>query len=261
MNRAAAVAIERSRAEATLRQLNETLEQRVQAETRERLQIWNVSTDLLVIADPDGTCLRVNPAWTATLGWSEADLVGQSPIGFLHPDDQDAARARLAQLALGRTTLRLDSQLRARDGSYHWISWNAAPDNGRMYGMGRDITEYKRTEEALRESEQGLRSAIDGIPGLVAMLAPNGDVQAINRQIVEYCGISMDDLKTWDADGTIHQEDVPHLTEPSARRSPPASPTTSRRGCGASTAPTAGSTSAASRSATAPTASPAGMSC
>src|SRR5262245_11546945 len=53
LTRAAAVAIERSRAEAALRALNETLEQRVQAETRERLQIWNVSEDLLAIAGLD----------------------------------------------------------------------------------------------------------------------------------------------------------------------------------------------------------------
>jgi GAF domain-containing protein len=59
MTRAAAVAIERGRAEAALRELNETLEQRVQAETREQLQIWNISQDLLVIFGLDGTCLSV----------------------------------------------------------------------------------------------------------------------------------------------------------------------------------------------------------
>src|SRR5262249_57840914 len=57
LTRAAAVAIERSRAEAALRELNQTLEQRVEAETRERLQIWNVSQDLLAIVDLDGKFL------------------------------------------------------------------------------------------------------------------------------------------------------------------------------------------------------------
>ena len=50
---------ERKRAECALRELNETLEQRVQAETHERLRIWNVSQDLLVIADVDGKFLNV----------------------------------------------------------------------------------------------------------------------------------------------------------------------------------------------------------
>src|SRR6478752_3417043 len=66
---------EQIEAESALRELNATLEQRVKAETQERLHIWNVSQDLLVVADLEGKCLNVNPAWTATLGWSEADLL------------------------------------------------------------------------------------------------------------------------------------------------------------------------------------------
>ena len=76
-----------------------------------------------------------------------------------------------------------------------------------------DLTERKRAEEALRESERNLRSAIDGIPGLVAILAPNGDVEAVNRQILEYCGASLEEMKNWGTNGTIHHEDLPHLAE------------------------------------------------
>jgi len=156
LTRAAAVAIERNRAEVALRELNETLEQRVQAETRERLQIWNVSQDLLVIAGLDGTYLSINPAWTATLGWSEADLLGQSSQWLLHPDDRERTRAEHDHLAKGQKTLRFENRLRAKDGSYHWISWKAAPDSGRIYSMGRDITEHKRAEAELQQARTAL---------------------------------------------------------------------------------------------------------
>ena len=146
----------RIEAETALRRLNETLEQRVQAETRERLQIWNVSQDLLVIVGLDGKYLSVNPAWTATLGWSEADLLGKSSQWLLHPDDRDSTRAELDHLAQGHKMWRFENRLRAQDGSYRWISWKAAPDSGRIYSMGRDITEHKRAEEALRELESDL---------------------------------------------------------------------------------------------------------
>jgi PAS domain S-box-containing protein len=59
---------EQIEAEKALRDLNDNLEQRVQSETRERLQIWNVSQDLLVVADLAGKYLSINPAWRATLG-------------------------------------------------------------------------------------------------------------------------------------------------------------------------------------------------
>jgi len=153
LTRAAAVAIERNRAEVALRKLTETLEQRVQAETRERLQIWNVSQDLLVIANLDGKYLSVNPAWTTTLGWSEADLLGKSSQWLLHPDDRGKTRAEHDHLAKCHKTLRFENRLRAKDGSYHWISWIAAPDSGQVYSTGRDITEHKRAEEALHKLE------------------------------------------------------------------------------------------------------------
>src|SRR5262249_10851074 len=76
-----------------------------------------------------------------------------------------------------------------------------------------DLSERKRAEEALRRSEQSLRSAIDGIPGLVGILAPNGEVEAVNRQIIDYCGQSLEELKNWGTNGTVHHEDLPHVAE------------------------------------------------
>jgi PAS domain S-box-containing protein len=173
VTRAAAVAIERSRAEAALRALNETLEQRVQAETRERLQIWNVSQDLLVIAGLDGTCLSVNPAWTTTLGWSETDLVGASYQSFLHPEDRERGAVELDRLAKGDKTVRFENRLRARDGSYHWISWKAAPDGERIYAVGRDVTESKRAQDALSRAGAELArvSRITTLSALTASIA------------------------------------------------------------------------------------------
>ena len=142
-----------------LREFNETLEQRVEAETRERLHIWNVSQDLLVVADLEGKYLSVNPAWTATLGWSEADLLGKTSRWLLHPDDVEKTRAEISRLAAGQKTVRFESRLRDKQGSYHWFSWKTAPDRGRFYGLGRDITELKDAENRLREAQRELAEA------------------------------------------------------------------------------------------------------
>ena len=329
---------ETTRLYANVRELNESLEKRVQAETHERLQVWNVSQDLLVVADLDGKYINVNPAWTATLGWSESDLLSKPSQWFRHPDDREKTRAEINQLARGLKTRHFENRLRAKDGSYRWISWAAAPNGGRIYGMGRDVTDQKRAEDALRESEarfrdyaetasdwlwetgpdhkltlssgnalgvrptarlgiapweaaldveaepekwrviraaldsrkpfrdfvylvagsgdsgmyvktsgkpvfdtngefrgyrgtgtdvtaivraqealrqseQQLRSAIDGIPGLVAILASHGEVESVNRQIVDYCGQPLEELKNWGTNGIVHREDLPQVVD------------------------------------------------
>ena len=80
-------------------------------------------------------------------------------------------------------------------------------------GTGTDVTAIIRTQEALRESEQKFRLAIDGIPGLVGILSPNGEVEAVNRQILDYCGQSLEELRNWGTNGTVHPDDLPHVAE------------------------------------------------
>jgi PAS domain S-box-containing protein len=147
---------EQIEAETALRELNETLKQRVEIETRERLHFWNASQDLLVVADLEGRYLSVNPAWTATLGWSESDLLGKSSQWLLHPDDRERTRVEISHLAAGRKTQRFESRFRRKDGAYRWLSWKAVPDRGRIYAVGRDVTELKDSENELQEARREL---------------------------------------------------------------------------------------------------------
>jgi PAS domain S-box-containing protein len=145
-----------ARNERALRELNETLERRVEAETRERLQIWNVSQDLLVVGDLEGRILSVNPAWTTTLGWSQAELVGRTAEWLQHPEDRETTEAGLLRPADRGRTLSFEGRLRRKDGSYRWLSWTAVPDRDRIYAMARDITELKAAARSLRETRREL---------------------------------------------------------------------------------------------------------
>jgi PAS domain S-box-containing protein len=146
-------------AEKELRELKESLEQKVEDETRERLQIWNVSQDLLVVTDLEGRYLSVNPGWTATLGWAETDLLNRTTEWILHPDDLEKMQHHLDQFIAGRKTPRLEVRFRHKDGSYRWISWKSSLDHGRIYSVGRDITEIKKGEIELREARRELGQA------------------------------------------------------------------------------------------------------
>ena len=78
-------------------------------------------------------------------------------------------------------------------------------------GTGTDVTAIMRAQEALRESERSARSAFDGIAGLVSILAPNGEVEAANRQFLEYFGRSLEWLKNWGTNDAVHPEDLPRV--------------------------------------------------
>jgi PAS domain S-box-containing protein len=79
-------------------------------------------------------------------------------------------------------------------------------------GTGSDVTAIIRAQEALRESERSARSAFDGIAGLVSILAPNGEVEAANRQFLEYFG-SLEWVKNWETNDAVHPEDLPRVAE------------------------------------------------
>ena len=143
-------------AEQALRKLNETLEERVEAQARERDRIWNVAEDLFVVADTKGNILALNPAWTTTLGWLSEDIVGRTLEWVIHPDDREKTYLELVRVAAGGKAQRFENRVRDKCGSYHWLSWGAAPDRGHIYAVARDVTDLKNAEDQLRDLRQEL---------------------------------------------------------------------------------------------------------
>jgi PAS domain S-box-containing protein len=139
-----------------LAELNATLAQRVEEKTREGDRIWNVSQDLLVVADRNGVWRTVNPAWTRTLGWSEAELLNRTSEWLEHPDDGGLTRAEVSKLIHGNLTARFEGRFRHKDGSYRWLSWTGVPDQDHIYAVARDVTAEKAAAERLRATEEAL---------------------------------------------------------------------------------------------------------
>jgi hypothetical protein len=139
-----------------LAELNATLAQRVEEKTRERDRIWNVSQDLLLVADRQGTWKTVNPAWTRTFGWSEAELLNRASQWLEHPDDDGITQARLKKLGASDGTVKFESRFRHKDGSYRWLSWTGVPDQDHIYVVARDVTAEKAAAERLKITEEAL---------------------------------------------------------------------------------------------------------
>ncbi len=146
-------------AEQALRDLNATLEQQVAERTAERDQIWQASTDLLCVANHDGYIVSLNPAWAATLGWDADEMKARPFIEFVHPDDVASTMSAAAGLRRGEAQPTFENRYRHRDGSYRWLSWNAVPDEDKIYATVRDVTAIKEQAQALAHAEDALRQA------------------------------------------------------------------------------------------------------
>lgn len=157
--RAAGAVLTRIDAENALRALNQDLAGQVSARTAERDRMWRLSTDIMLVADFNARIVAVNPAWTAMLGWTEADLVGRDFMELVHPDDRLATHAETGRQQQGLTTLHFENRYRHKDGSYRWLSWTAVPDERFLHAVGRDMENEKQAAEALRLAEEQLRQS------------------------------------------------------------------------------------------------------
>ncbi len=135
------------------------LARQVAARTAERDQIWQASTDLLCVASFEGYFLSLNPAWAASLGWTEAELKARPFVDFIHPDDVAATTQAATALSRGEAQFTFENRYRHKDGSYVWLSWNAVPRDGLIYSSVRDVTAAKTQADVLRQTEEALRQS------------------------------------------------------------------------------------------------------
>ena len=73
--------------------------------------------------------------------------------------------------------------------------------------------ERKRNETALQESERRFRRIVDTVPGLVCTLSAAGEVELLNRQVLEYFGKTAEELKNWGTSDAVHPEDLPRVMD------------------------------------------------
>jgi PAS domain S-box-containing protein len=145
---------------AELRRTSEALNEK----TEELDRYFNNALDLLCIADTDGYFRRLNPAWTSTLGYPVSELEGKRFLNFVHRDDRDLTIQALSRLANQEEVLRFTNRYRSKNGTYRWIEWRSFPSGKMIYAVARDITEQKKAETELRESEGRYRTLFDDSP-------------------------------------------------------------------------------------------------
>src|SRR3984893_18717273 len=170
-------------------------------------------------ARPDGSAEFFNRRWLDYAGLSAEEASDWGWTVALHPEDRDRLMDYWRHLLASGEAGESEARLRRFDGQYRWFLFRAGPlrnDSEKIvkwYGTNTDVEERKLAEEALRSNEQSLRLIVDTIPGLVSTVNAAGEVELINRQLLEYFGKATGELKNWATSDAIHPDDLPRMID------------------------------------------------
>jgi PAS domain S-box-containing protein len=151
------------------------------ASNAERERIWNAAHDLMGIIGRDGRLRSLNPAWNRLLGYPPSEMSDRSVLDFVLADDRSRVAEFIAHLTAGNAVRDVEHPLVHADGTTSLISWSAEPiGDDAFYLVGRDVTEQRRSQEALRQSQK--MEAIGQLTGGIAHDF-NNLVQAISGNL------------------------------------------------------------------------------
>ncbi|MHC4623329.1 MAG: PAS domain S-box protein [Planctomycetota bacterium] len=159
--------------------------QEILQESEEKYRIVVENTrDFTYSMTPEGTITFISPQ-VRGLGYSVDEVIGRNIREFVHPDDKDHVMANLAQTLATGEAPRVECRLLKKDGSYICVeeTGTALYEGDRIVqitGSIRDVTDRKRAEKALRDSEERLTAFMDSAPEAFALFDSHLNLVDVN---------------------------------------------------------------------------------
>ena len=168
-------------------------------------RIFNLSSDLIVVADFEGHFTRVNPAVEQILGYTAAEFLARPYLQFVHPEDREKTRAETARILHGNKVTSFENRYARKDGSYRVLDWTSTPvlHEKLMYGVARDVTERRQAESELRRLA-GEQAARRRVATLVARgVSPAEVFSAVAEEVEQLLDAHATAIGRLEPDGTM----------------------------------------------------------
>jgi len=162
---------------------------------------FNMSFDVFTVAKNDHF-IKINAAFTNTLGYTQKDMDEIKFMDLTHPDDRATSNEVLAEILKGKTVISFKNRVRHKDGTYRWLDWNSNIDlkEGIIYSAARDITEtvelgmeQQKAVDELYDNEEKLRVIVENIGEGVIVANADKKVILANYMANDIFGIEEDD--------------------------------------------------------------------
>ena len=150
------------------------------SEEKYRLLVEN-QNDLVVKVNPMGEFLYVSPSYCKYFEKTEAELLGKSFLPLVHKDDQQSTKQAMKALFKEPHHCYLEQRVFAQN-EWRWLAWldtsvlDAEGNVESIIGVGRDITDQKKAEHKLNESNERNKAILSTIPDVMFVFNKQGDI-------------------------------------------------------------------------------------
>jgi PAS domain S-box-containing protein len=168
-------------------------------------RIFNLSSDLIAVADFEGHFTRVNPAVEQILGYTTEEFLARPYLELVHPDDREKTTAVGGLIRQGKKVTSFETRYVRKDGSYRVLEWTSTPvlDERFMYGVARDVTERRQAESELRRLA-GEQAARRRVATLVARgVSPSAVFSAVAEEVERLLDAQATTIGRLEPDGTM----------------------------------------------------------
>ena len=142
--------------------------------------------------DENGHFLEVNQAWLDTLGYDREEVIGRWFGDFLAPGYQDHFKINFPKFKAAGEIHWVEFEMLRKDGSQISVAFDGQigrDEQGRFrqtHCILHDISEIKRSQDALKESEQRYRAVVDNIEVGISLLNSNMEIVEVNKAMKRY---------------------------------------------------------------------------
>jgi PAS domain S-box-containing protein len=190
-------------------------------ESEERLRgVFDNAPFGMCVTGPDGRFIQVNAALSRMLGYSDGELVGRGWSELTHPDDLAASLRMTEELSKAQDgCAEREKRYIHRSGVVVWVHIkisqvrDAAGKPLYYVAHVEDITERRKVQEALRDSEERFRIMADGCPAVMWVTGADGGIQFINRAFREFAGAGVEENEGTKWRLVLHPDDAPEYAK------------------------------------------------
>ncbi len=170
---------------------------------------FQLSNDLMIVVDFDGKILHLNNAWEKVFGFDTEELLSHNLSLIIDPEQDSKRRTFYAELIAGRTHgLDYTEKMKDSSGKWHVIVFNliANPEEQRIYGIGRDVTQQVDLMNSIKENEERFKFLSDNNQEAV-LVSVGGMIELYNKAFLKLSGYTPAELDGMDDRNLLVEED------------------------------------------------------